>query len=277
MKARCGPRFASFTHRMRAFFLTLIFTANAWASGLTCDGLFSPDYRAWNPTAALPAEAYSAPNARPFRDYEHVLRPVIPSGATVLDLGGGQGRAMYELATRRDVDAIVVNTQDFTGRFPERPGRGRLSYVTGWAEDVLSRVRESSVDVVLDFFGAFHYSARKDVLVEGIYRALKPGASAYLLFDYQNSQAFVGRMRFDRYLESVNPEVFSVRTSILNRREVSILKITKPRARTWFGFARASGRASGPAELKLDLEIASVEMNPRLRLAVPRVWYRARE
>jgi SAM-dependent methyltransferase len=262
---------------MRALFVTLFFAANAGASGLTCDGLFAPDYRAWNPTAALSAEAYSAPNARPYRDYEKILRPTIPNGATVLDLGGGQGRAMYDLATRKDVDAIVVNTQDFTGRYPERPDRGRLSYVTGWAEDVLSRIPESRVDVVLDFFGAFHYSARKDLLVEGIYRVLKPGASASLLFDYQNSQAFVGRMRFDRYLESVNPEVFSVRTSILNGREVSVLKITKPRARRWFEFARISGRVSGPAPLTLDLEIASVEMNPRLRLAVPRVWYRARE
>jgi SAM-dependent methyltransferase len=246
---------------MRAFFITLIFAVNSWASGPTCEGVFA-DYRSWNPTAALAARDYTAPNARPYRDYAQVLKPAIPRGALVMDLGGGQGRAMSELAASTGVETIVVNTQDFTGRYP------RVRYLTGWAEDVLARAPENSVDVILDFFGAFHYSARKDLIVEETYRALKPGGSAYILFDYQNSEAFVGRERFDHYLESVNPNVFSIRPAFLNRREVSILKITKPRTRRWFGFAQSV------VPMKLGLEIERVDENPRLRLAVPRVRYR---
>ena len=250
---------------MRAFLLTLILTANAWASGPSCEGLFS-DYRSWNPTASLSAREYTAPNSRPYRDYEAVLKPLVPRGSLVMDLGGGQGRAMNELAARAQAKTVVVNTQDFSGRYP------KVKYLTGWAEDVLLLVRENSVDVILDFFGAFHYSARKDLLVEGIFRALAPGGSAYVLFDYQNSEAFVGHFRFDRYLVSLNPKVFSVRTATLNQRDVSVLKITKPSARSWFGLRR-----SRPTTLQLHLEVDRVETNPRLRLAVPQVWYRNAE
>lgn len=251
---------------MRSWFaliITLIVSLPALAfEPRVCAELFAKDRRALNPTAVLSATQYRAPNDRKWRDYVHALfrgfdeaKAAFQDGETVIDLGGGQGRAMNDLTTVRDLRAIVINTQDFSDRFP---GNHRLSYRTGWAEEVLPELPADFASGIFDVFGAFHYSVHKDVLLESAYRVLKPGRSAYLLFDFETAPAFVGRFRLDHWLRARWPKIFSLRMIDIGGRTVSVIKMTK---RNWDW-----------RPLKLRLEIKSAGLNPE-RPGFPMVTY----
>jgi SAM-dependent methyltransferase len=259
--------------------LLLSSRAQAQAGARSCSLIFT-SYRSLNPTAAQDAGTYKQINQRRAKDYAELLFPsaaafetAVRSASTILDIGGGRGRAMWDIANARGVHAIVINTQDFAGTLPS-PRKGRLSYEKGWAEEVLAEMPAASVDLAFDVYGAFTYSPRKDLLIEEIYRVLKPGARAFVLFDFGRTPASVGEMRLDEWLVKTYPAIFSRRSTIGSGREMSVIEILKPK-RHWSSlFKRMSGMSDrANDEIDLRLETVEADVNPGVPVVVPRVRF----
>lgn len=257
--------------RVLAFILLVSLVAGsvARAQEFTCANAFEPSYKTLNPHAAVDAENYSYNNnARPLRAYIDILfggkiALAVGSGDIVLDLGGGIGKAMHDLAESTGATAIVVNTQDNSQALP-KPRRGRLMYATGWAEEILRRLKTGTVARVFDVFGAFTYSSEKALLLEQIYRVLKPGGEAFVLFDYQRSPAMVGDERLDQYLVANFPRVFSARPIIEGGREMIVIEVRKQSSLMWWRI---------PSVIDLGLETLS-EAPDAANAFVPSVVYR---
>ncbi len=252
----------------------------AGARTLSCESLFKSggvEYRAHNPTAALNAADYTSINNRTMAQYSSSLlggksnyAKLVRKGDFVLDLGGGRGQAMWDLANQVEIEAVVINTQDYSTEFHRQPAKGRLSYRTGWVEEVLPSVPSNSAAVVFDMFGAFTYSPRKDLIVQEALRVLKPGGSAFLLFDFTVTPAFVqtshGLQRFDEYLVERWPANFKSRSVFESGRAMRVIEIRKPKS-----FLRWLSPAT---ELLLPLEVVKIETATRGRATVPHVLFR---
>jgi SAM-dependent methyltransferase len=286
---------------MKCFSLLLILTlalgSTAWVSTANattnaCWTLFQEsgaadlrEHSSLNPTAALSPDDYKQINNRRLKSYARLLFKSVDdflgsvrTGDTVLDIGGGRGRAMWDLANLLKVNAIIVNTQNYKGNLPY-PKFGTLDFRAGWAEDVLPTLKESSVNEAFDVYGAFTYSPKKDFLIEEIFRVLKPGGRARLLFDYQITPAFVetpqGDVRLDRWLVANYPELFSVHATVDYERDLSVIVINKPIAKP--SLWRSTLNRLQKKRFSLGLEIVAADANPTANVTVPRVLFRVKQ
>lgn len=160
-------------------------------SSALCFDLFGdePAYKRVNATARMDARSYPMPNARSMHEYEISILPegarfrdLLSRGDVVVDIGGGQGRAMSELAQSLPVHTVVINTQDFSGLHARTRFKGSFEFRAGWAEQKLKEIPDARVSLAVDLWGGFTYSPNKAEIIEEVYRTLKPGGRAYLLF-----------------------------------------------------------------------------------------------
>ncbi|MEK7358308.1 MAG: class I SAM-dependent methyltransferase, partial [Bdellovibrionota bacterium] len=157
-----------------------------------------PAYMSVNPTARIAGELYPLPNERGASEYGTWLLPqglrwrdVLRRGSVILDIGGGKGRAMSELAKEMEVHAVVINVQDFSGLHRGTRFKGSLDFRAGWAEAELKKIPTGSVDVVVDVWGGFTYSPNKAEIIQEIYRVLKPGGRAFILLSSKSPAEIV--------------------------------------------------------------------------------------
>lgn len=153
-----------------------------------------PDYKRANPTAQLSFDQYPQPNKRSLHQYNSTFNIEIQNkvhpGSVVIDLGGGPGLAMFELAEVSGATTIVINTQKNSQVL--LPKRGQFIYRRGWVEEHLPEY-ENQADIIIDLWGGFSYSINKKEILEDIWRALKPGGNAYVYFNFRKTPAVVHR------------------------------------------------------------------------------------
>lgn len=232
------------------------------------EGLES-QFQKLNRNAQAPFAEYKNPNSRSLQDYDDItgvsskkninsLVALVPKKGVVIDLGGGIGAALHEMAKIKDINAIVINAQKPENFIPTGKTKGQFEYVSGWAEIEIKKYK-GKADLVLDIWGAFSYSIMKAELIEQAYAALKPGGRAFILFHPRKTRALVKwqaqtqtgfesrEARLDLFLEAVYPKIF--KTSWSKAQETSqarIIEIRKP----------SSG---GPESLNLGLTLKSVQ------------------
>ncbi|MES2962746.1 MAG: class I SAM-dependent methyltransferase [Bdellovibrionota bacterium] len=245
---------------------TLLMPLSSLASGSElCLEVFGgvPTFKRVNSTARMDANSYPMPNARQKNEYEISLFPkdirfrdLLRRGDVVLDVGGGQGRAMSELAQALPVHTIVINTQDFSALHSRTRFKGSLEYKVGWAEQKLKEIPSGSVHLVVDLWGAFTYSPNKAEILEEIYRILKPGGRAYLLFPNKTpahvedpSINYGQPMQLDAYFMRKFPGLVSRRNSQHSElQSTKVIEIAKP----------ASGE---PRTIDANIEVVDVIRN----------------
>lgn len=193
-----------------------------------------------NSTALLPLSEYQQPNQRGLDLYNAVfltdIEYLVPAFGVAIDLGGGMGRAYHELALMKPVAAIVINTQEFHPPWPKTSANGsRFSYHQGWAEQELPKFE--NVDLITDLWGAFSYSIYKAELIEQIYKSLKPGGRAMVLFSPSKTPTTV-RLKsgeildFHVWLQRKFPKLVRVQSGGHDMRSAFVINITKDRFRS---------------------------------------------
>ena len=182
--------------------------------GSKCASLFEL-YKFANASARLPIENYKEPNKRSLLIYKLVIgldRFSINDQSVVIDLGGGLGVAMQELAQETGCRAININTQKMAS-LPENAPPS-YEYVQGWAEEILPKYQNQATHII-DLWGAFSYTILKTELIEKIYDSLQMGGEARIYFNYfmtptQVIQPDGKAIDFDRWLASRFPEIVSI-------------------------------------------------------------------
>lgn len=220
-----------------------------------------------NLNAQTPFATYLNPNDRDLIRYDQItgmrrrkpktLLNLVPDGGLVLDLGGGKGTALHQMAEQKNITAIVINTQKPDGFVSNAPTLGYFVYHEGWVEKELMKFKNQA-DLIVDIWGAFSYSILKDKIIQETYTALKPGGKAYILFHPKKTRAIVKwqvrsmngledrEAKFDEFLAINYPKIFrSWRSPSSETMEAKIIEITKPLA--------------GPATLDLELQLISTE------------------
>lgn len=241
---------SSFSLALLALVVSIVLTSltpipSQAAGSEQCLELFGgmPTYKRVNSTARMDPRSYPMPNARSAHEYEISLLPegvrfrdFMKRGAVIIDIGGGQGRAMSELAQALPVHAVVINTQDFSGLHARTRFKGSFEYKAGWAEQVLKEIPSNSVDHAVDLWGGFTYSPNKAEILEEIYRVLKPGGRAFVLLSSKTpahvedpSVNYGQPVSLEWYLARKYPDVFSSRKAHHeDLRGAKIIEISKP-------------------------------------------------
>lgn len=245
--------------------LTLLTPVLSHADSRHCSHVFDGTlaFRRLNPTATLSAKNYDLPNGRGIVSYERGLleggrfRDLLWNGGRVVDIGGGKGVAMQELAQQVPVEAIVINTQDFSELHRGVRMKGSVRYRVGWAEAELKKIESNSVRVAVDVWGGFSYSPHKNLILEEVYRVLEPGGRAFLLFPSNKSPALVedpsinyGQpLPLHTWLVKKHPDVFrSYRTRHPDFGSAFVIEINK-------------SMNGEPSVLPLGLKILEASMN----------------
>lgn len=136
--------------------LLLVILPPAAYSATNCRAIFVTkaehlDFMRGNDTAKLSFASYLQPNSRNLAQYSAILgaplNKIVGKTSTVLDLGGGKGKAMYELAEQTGAHTIVINTQEMESLPPV--SAGTFEYRKGWAEELI-REYPNAVDLVTD-------------------------------------------------------------------------------------------------------------------------------
>ncbi|HEX4926226.1 MAG TPA: class I SAM-dependent methyltransferase, partial [Bdellovibrionales bacterium] len=187
--------------------------------------------KALNQNAAVPPSNYKQPRSRPlegtFDSYNgrlfdtangRKLQDMIEPGDIVLDIGGGTGRAMFELALQTLARVFVINTQRYSKQsLVEAAGAdpgARFRFLSGFVEDILPRFKNRA-KLIVDMWGAFSYSPAKAEIVEAVYAALKPGGQAVIYVAAATYEIYVntpaGKVRFVEWLVTTYPGLFSLR------------------------------------------------------------------
>lgn len=225
-----------------------------------------PAYQRANPSARMSGQAYPMPNARTMNEYEISLLPpgvrfrdLLRRNAVIVDVGGGKGRAMAEIAQSLPVHSIVINTQDFSPLYRGARFKGEFEYRAGWAEEILKEIPTGSVDMVVDLWGGFTYSPNKVEILQEIYRILKPGGRAFVLSSTKSpthvedpAVNYGQPVQLDWYLSRKFKDSFSSRAA--HHPDIAsskIIEITKP----------LSGE---PATIDVNLVQVEVTRNERL-------------
>lgn len=217
--------------------LVTFFVSKAGAQ--SCLDLLSDSLARNNPTAAKPLEQYTQPNTRDLPEYNDItgaprgLENEVPLGGLAIDVGGGQGKAYHQLAEKQNLTAIVINTQELSkADFLMNKLKGKFVYRRGWAQRIL-REYEGQADLITDIWGAFSYEMDKAEILNLIYAALKPGGTAYILFNSFKTPAIVkdgkNEIDIDAWLAAKFPSLFSWHASPgKNTAMANILVIKKP-------------------------------------------------
>lgn len=264
--------------RLKIVFLTLniiCFSGNLFADELCRSYYLSSSESAEiedlllrkNLNAQTPFAVYLNPNGRDLISYNKIsgmtrrkprtLLNLVPEGGLVLDLGGGKGIALHQMAEQKNITAIVINTQKPDGFVSNAPTLGHFVYHEGWAEKELMKFKNQA-DLIVDIWGAFSYSILKDKIIQETYTALKPGAKAYILFHPRKTRAIVKwqvqtvtgledrQARIDEFLAVTYPKIFrSWWSPSSETMEAKIIEITKP--------------LEGPDTLDLELQLISTK------------------
>jgi SAM-dependent methyltransferase len=217
--------------KIQILFVVLLLTPLAKAN-LICEDLLRE-----NSTALLQLSEYQQPNQRGLDIYNAVflteIEYLVPNHGVAIDLGGGLGRAYHELTLIKPVAAIVINTQEFHPPWPSTNAIGsRFSYQQGWAEQELSKFE--NVDLITDLWGAFSYSIYKAELIEQIYRSLKPGGRAMVLFSPSKTPTKVKSksgqiLDFHVWLQKKFPKLIRVQRGGHDMQSAFVINITKDR------------------------------------------------
>jgi ubiquinone/menaquinone biosynthesis C-methylase UbiE len=194
----------------------------AQAQAVRCIDLFQfvdgLDHRALNPSASRPPDQYLKPNRRSLEETNSILlgtgkslTDFVNDGDTVIDIGAGQAQAMAELAGQKKIKARVIDTYDQSSGIPSGL-KGSVKYLVGWAEDILRRVPGDVASLVIDVWGGFSYSPKKDIILEETYRVLKVGGVAKILFvpGATPAKVQVGEQQLDLHvwLAKTYPQIF---------------------------------------------------------------------
>ncbi len=228
--------------------------------------LLLQNYKDSNPTASRSFDQYQQPNARNLETYGKIfstkLGKNLSKGSLAIDLGGGRGKAFYELAEQTSAHAVVINTQA-NNQIPQ-PKKGVFEYRQGWVEEVLPTFK-GKAKLITDVWGAFSYSVKKIEILESIYTALEPGGEAYVLYHPNKTPAIVTlpngrRVGIDEWLSTRYPKIFSRgQSGDYDTKYANTIKIVKPKT---------------PTELKIALEVTRVESISGLRNTLPSIELR---
>lgn len=194
----------------------------------------SPEYKKANPTAQLSFDHYPQANKRSLNRYNSTfnisLQRRTKPGSLVIDLGGGPGVAMLELAEATGAKTIVINTQ----WNPDIPvaSNGEFIYRRGWVEEILPEYINVA-DIIVDLWGAFSYSINKKEILEDVWNALKPGGDAFLYFNYRKTPATIynrenGKYYLHRWLATRFPQFVKYYDVIGDEGESVIIHLHKP-------------------------------------------------
>ncbi len=205
----------------------------------------SRNFKDFNPSAKKAFDgSYPHPHERPLWEYNDILfgqksrkslLKHIPTHGTAIDLGGGKGVAYREIARKKKVNAIVINTQKQVP--PEKDSKdtfeGKFEYKEGYAEEVLTAFGEK-VDLITDIWGAFSYTTEKAYLIETIFKKLKPGGKAFILLNPLKTPAEVisegESLDLSTWLGKKYPNLFKVYDSPGQDTPFAhIIEITKPK------------------------------------------------
>ncbi len=237
-----------------------------------------------------PAEAewqrYKQPNDRDLKEYNAVtglnrrrarsLLKLIPRKGTIIDVGGGKGVAMQELALENDLTAVVINPQPWMESLNIAPNfKGKFLYIQGFAEKELSQFKNAA-DVITDIWGGFSYSPQKVKIIKLIFEALRPGGEAFVLFHPEKTPAdVVYRYRtasgaiqktylpLDKYLARKFPEIFESYDSLgRNTYSARIIHIKKPQ---------------DMVTLPLKLKIKKIKMVKKQNNTLPKIELEAQD
>lgn len=205
-----------------------------------------PNFAITNPTASLSWAEYTQPNQRGLIEYNYIigvdkkwqlnsLEDFVPAQGVAIDVGGGYGRAYQGLAAKKNIKAVVINTQEHPELLEDFGADRDFFYHRGWAQEVLPRYREQA-DLVTDIWGAFSYEINKVEILELVLASLKPGGRAFILYHPVKTPALVKlpggeKVHLDEWLEAEFPEVFhSYYTPDWFNHGAKIIAVTKPLA-----------------------------------------------
>lgn len=116
----------------------------------------------------------------------HFVERLVPSGAEILDLGGGPGRYAIELSARGyavDLLDISPGCIGLARTKAEASGQAMRTADIGDARD-LSHIADARYDAVLNLGPLYHLRdpAERDAAVEESLRVLRPGGHAFFAF-----------------------------------------------------------------------------------------------
>ncbi len=104
------------------------------------------------------------------------LRPYVPPGGRLVDVGGGTGALAVKLADGLDADVVVLDPTPQMLRYV--PARGRVRAVLGGAEDM--PFEAGSVDAVL-VSDAFHHFRDQSAAAAEFARVVRSGGGIVVL------------------------------------------------------------------------------------------------
>lgn len=165
------------------------------------------------------------------------LKTKTKSRISILDCGGGQGRALAQILkglkqsnlnyVREKIGKFVgigLHVWTKLGSRLKRHHEQMEWYVTD-ALKAAAYLDANSFDVIIDSFGAYHYSGAKSEILSAYLRLLRPGAAAFVLIggrletliepmaDDKGKSSKVKPQYFEEYLEKKWPKIFTVGTS----------------------------------------------------------------
>jgi hypothetical protein len=220
-----------------------------------------------NNNAAQKKDKYAQPNSRPldtwmkdgdtdggynqrlFETSNKRLQKLVGKDEIVLDLGGGQGRAMFELVMQTMARAFVINTQKFSAQpwivMHRLSVFDRLTYIADYAENALRKFKNKA-KLIVDMWGAFSYSPSKKEIIELTYEALVPGGEAHFFWASERYSLEVktptGAIPLSQWLVAKHPDIFSFRNSRLSGNSKNlVMEMRKP--------------LGGPKSLNLNLRM----------------------